>query len=144
MLQICSYTFIFALVKCKNVMQEMKRLDFIGMSASIVCAAHCSVLPLAITYGLLGGSVALGHGIFEIAFILLSVYLAVSSLYSSFKKYQHNLAPIALFAGGLLFVTFGLLFHTGWEFILATLGGLAIASAHYWNYRLNAIFAKSH
>lgn len=113
------------------------------MSASIACAAHCSILPLAITYGLLGGSFMMGHGIFELLFIGVSVFLAVSSLYSSYRNYHKNILPIALFVLGLLSISFGLILHAGWEILLATLGGLVIATAHFLNYRLNLILAKS-
>lgn len=126
-----------------TIMHEIKKLDLIGMSASIVCAAHCSILPLAITYGLLGGSFMVGHGIFELLFIGVSVYLAVSSLYSSYRNFHKNILPIALFVLGLFSISLGLILHAGWEILLATLGGLVIATAHFLNYRLNHILAKS-
>lgn len=114
-----------------------KKLDIFGISASLVCAIHCSVLPLAIAGGFLSNSYFLGHGIFELIFIGVSIFLGVSSLVSSYRNTHKKLLPMALFTFGLISVFIGLQFHGTIEIIMATTGGLTIASSHLINIKLN-------
>jgi hypothetical protein len=115
----------------------LKKLDIFGISASLVCAVHCSVLPIAIAGGLLSNSFLMGHGIFEIIFIVISVFLGVSSLAKSYRFTHKSSLPLTLFTIGLLSVFIGLRIHGIPEIILATFGGLTIAISHLINIKLN-------
>lgn len=122
----------------------IKKLDIFGISASIVCAIHCSLLPLAIAGGFLSNSYLMGHGVFELIFIGVSVFLAMSSLVSSYRYKHRKLMPLILFLIGLFSIFIGLQFHGFFEIILATSGGLIIALAHFVNIKLNKSFKFKH
>ena len=113
-------------------------LDFLGFSASFLCAIHCAILPFVMTVGLMGGLSWLANPIVENGFIVMSLGLAATSLYPSFKKKHHRLRALKV-AG----IGFGLLFFSRWvghgnllEVVTVVLGGLLIAYAHYINWKL--------
>ncbi len=125
-----------------SLLQEMNKrkslkADLLGITASLTCAVHCSVLPLAIAGGLLSSSFLAGHGAVEIIFILVSIVLAVYTLWGSFQSRHRNPMPLFLFAIGLISIIIGLLNHGAIEIMLATTGGILIAVSHYINIRLN-------
>ncbi|NNF34081.1 MAG: MerC domain-containing protein [Saprospiraceae bacterium] len=113
------------------------KADLLGITASLTCAVHCSVLPLAIAYGLLSSSFLTGHGLVEMVFILISVGLAIYTLWGSYQSRHRNVLPLILFGIGLLCIMTGLLNHGSVEIIMATFGGLLIAFSHFINIRLN-------
>ena len=113
------------------------KADLLGITASLTCAVHCSVLPLAIAYGLLSTSFLSGHGTVEMVFIVISIVLAVYTLWGSFQNRHKNPLPLVLFGLGLIGIFAGLLNHGSHEIILATSGGILIAFSHLLNIRLN-------
>ncbi len=117
--------------------KKYKKLDYLGITASLICAVHCSVLPIAIGLGFLGSGFLAGHGTFEMIFIILSMFFAFSSLYQSYQKIHRKIIPFTLFVSGLIMVITGLYFHGISEVILATLGGIIIALSHFYNIRLS-------
>jgi hypothetical protein len=121
---------------------DLKKLDYFGISASLMCALHCSVLPLAIAGGFLSNSFLSGHGLVEYGFIIISVVIGYSSLIKSLRNTHQRYLPVLLFSIGLLCVFVGLRFHGNVEIILATLGGITIALAHFLNIKLNSLQPK--
>ena len=117
--------------------KKYKKLDYLGITASLICAVHCSVLPIAIGLGFLGSGFLAGHGIFEMIFIGLSLIFAFSSLYQSYQKIHHSVIPFTLFISGLMMVITGLYLHGVSEIILATFGGIIIAASHFYNIKLS-------
>lgn len=120
--------------------KKYKKLDYLGITASLICAVHCSVLPIAIGLGFLGSGFLVGHGIFEMVFIGLSMFFAFTSLYQSYQKIHHNVVPFVMFISGLVMIISGLYFHGISEIILATMGGIIIAVSHFYNIRLSQQF----
>jgi len=123
-----------------NKQKKSYILDVFGVSASFLCALHCSLLPLAIASGLLSNVFMAGHGVFEMIFIVISVGLAFFSLYQSFVRHG-NFKPLMSFGAGLLLIIIGFNVHGMAEIILATTGGLIIAYAHLHNIKLNRTLA---
>jgi hypothetical protein len=128
---------IFASLLQKMDKRKTFKADLLGITASLTCAVHCSVLPLAIAYGLLSSSFLSGHGLVEMVFIMISVGLAIYTLWGSYQSRHRNVLPLALFGIGLISIMTGLLNHGSVEIVLATFGGLLIAISHFINIRLN-------
>jgi hypothetical protein len=115
-------------------------LDFLGMSASLLCAVHCSVLPLLLTVGLLGGFSWLEHPAVEITFIFSSLMLAWLSLLPGWRRGHGRIEPVLTMLVGFGLIVLAHVFHEQYEGLLMTLGGLAIAVAHFLNWRLSKKF----
>lgn len=111
-------------------------IDVLGASASFLCAIHCAMVPLIVTFGLLGGVSFLTDHVWDLLFIGISVMLAFTSLINGYRKHHQRWYPtltaLAGFAGLILgHVVIGGLFGN----VLSVLGGLTIAVAHVLNYR---------
>jgi len=136
-----SHYLCIIVAKMKN--RNFHRVDLLGIMASLTCAVHCSVIPLAIAYGMLGSSFLSGHGIFEAFFIVLSIGLASYTLWGSYIEGHRNVIPLIGFFTGITFVAIGLMFHGTAEIVFATMGGLIIAAAHFYNLLLNRVQLKN-
>lgn len=129
---------------CENMKNNNSiKADVLGIMASLTCAVHCSVLPLAIAYGFLGSSFMMGHGFVEMIFIFLSVSVAVYALWGSYAKNHRNPLPLVSFTIGIICIVIALLNHGNVEIVLATFGGLIIAFAHLINMKLNRVQCKN-
>ncbi len=113
-------------------------LDFLGFSASMLCAIHCALLPFVMTVGVMGGLSWLNNPWIEISFIIISVVLAMLSLYPTYKKKHANAKPLQIAAIGffLLFVSRISAHGSMYEIIPIVLGGVLIAISHFINWRL--------
>ena len=120
-----------------SVKKKFKRIDYLGITASLACAVQCSLLPLAIACGFLGSGFLVGHGFVEILFLGLSFYFAFSSLYKSYKVIHGSIFPFLVFIGGAIAISVGFSYHGNYEIVLATFGGLMIAAAHFFNLKLS-------
>jgi len=59
-------------------------LDFAGATAAIVCAVHCTSLPLLMSLGLIGGT---GHNhLVDWGLMLIGVVIAGFSLYQCYLR----------------------------------------------------------
>ena len=113
-------------------------LDFLGFSASMLCAIHCALLPFVMTVGTLGGLSWLDTPWIEISFILLSVVLASLSLYPAYNKGHKDAKPLKVAAIGFLLLFLSRLggHGTAVEVIPIVGGGVLIAISHFLNWRL--------
>ena len=113
-----------------------KRLDTFGMTASTLCAIHCAVVPLLLTFVPLLGLGFLADPVFEWGMIILAVLLGVSSIFLAYLRTHHKPLPLILLLAGFAAIILGHLFLKGWaELIIVPLGGLTIAAAHFVNFR---------
>ncbi len=110
-------------------------LDFLGFSASMVCALHCMALPLVMTFGVLSGVAWLEDPRIEAFFITLSFVIAIWSLARSYRLHQ-QMAAIRIVVFGFAFIVISRFADHAWEPILAAVGGVTIAGAHWKNWRL--------
>lgn len=121
---------------------QLRLLDRLGISASLLCAVHCAILPLAMTVLPLLGVGFLAHGWFEVAMVALSVVIGVLSLGRSYRIHK-QLNPIFMMIAGAVILLFNLLGHSSHNETLealhpfiALLGGVMIISAHRVNMKL--------
>ncbi|MGH1434579.1 MAG: MerC domain-containing protein [Lewinella sp.] len=110
-------------------------LDIMGFSASFLCAIHCLLMPLILSFGLVGGLSWLESPLVEWTFILSTLILASWSLLGSLP-HHHNKRPLIIAAIGFIIIL-GVHFleHVVGHFVSA-IGGVLIAYAHYVNWRL--------
>ena len=111
-------------------------LDLLGFSASFLCAVHCLLMPLVLSFGLVGGMSWLESAWVEWSFIFSTLVLASWSLFGSFPKHR-NYKPLTL--AGMGFVLIVVLHHMFEDSIghyLSAIGGVLVAYAHYVNWRL--------
>lgn len=108
-------------------------LDGLGITASVLCAIHCAVLPLLFTSLPLMGKDIIRDKTFEFGMIGLAFVIGCTALFHGFRKHHHRLAPFLLLAAGFFFLILKelLLVHHVWM-VIPALG--FIVSAHYANY----------
>ncbi len=112
------------------------KLDNIGMTASILCAIHCAVVPIIITSLPLIGFGFLANPWVEWGMILFALCIGFYAIGLSYFKTHHKIFPFILMIGGFLIIIAGHLFVKNWhEAIVVPMGGLLIATAHFFNYR---------
>ena len=115
------------------------RLDSAGMTASILCAIHCAIVPLLITVLPLAGLGFLANPFIEWSMIIFTLCIGIYAIGLSYLRAHHKLLPSILLIIGFLIIIAGHLFVKGWrEAIIVPAGGLLIATAHFFNYRYSA------
>jgi hypothetical protein len=112
-------------------------LDFLGFSASMLCAVHCAALPLVMTAGALSSLTWLDNALLESLFIISSFGIATWSLLKSYWRHHHRLLAIGVVAIGFVLLATSRLVTEDWEPLLAVMGGVTIAVAHVINWRLH-------
>lgn len=111
-------------------------LDFLGFSASLICAVHCVALPFLLTLAPLTGFGFLENPWLEYSFISFSFIVASFSLIHGYKKHHKKKSPLAIVAAGFILVATGHSFEDSLHgiTILAT-GAILISIAHYLNWK---------
>ncbi len=128
-------------------MTEGDRLDRVGATASLACAAHCAAMPLLTGLAPLIGMGFLASEQAELALAGLSLGVGSLSLIPSYARKHRQWRPLLLFAiGASLIITMRLLAEDGsrLEAPAMTLGALLIAFAHMINRRLCLSCAACH
>lgn len=110
-------------------------LDFIGFSASFACAMHCMALPIILSLGLFGGTSWLENELVEVVLIVGSIFIAAYSIGRSYFKNHRDLVPVYTVGLGVLFLLLSLVLQSEARHFITALGGLAIAFAHYQNWK---------
>ena len=126
----CYYICIMKSVK------HTSKLDNIGMTASVLCAIHCAVVPVLLTSLPLLGLGFLANPWVEWSMIIFALIIGTYTIGSSYFRTHRKLLPILLLVMGFLIIISGHLFITTWqEAIIVPIGGLTIATAHFFNYK---------
>lgn len=112
------------------------KLDHIGMTASTLCAIHCAIVPILITFLPLAGMGFWAQPLFEWGMISLALLLGVSSIFLSFVRTHRRALPLLLLVAGFAALVLGHIYLKGWiEAVVVPLGGLTIAAAHFVNFK---------
>jgi len=110
--------------------------DFLGFSASLLCAIHCSALPFFLSLAPLAGLQFLENPLIEYGMIVLSFFIASYALIYGY--YRHHRKPLALtivLLGFLLIAIGHLLEIARYEILFTSFGALIVASAHIINWK---------
>lgn len=110
--------------------------EALGIGASLACAIHCAIMPLALSSLPLFG-INLIHNIY-IELLLLGVAFAIGifSLWHGFKKHHHHLETIGIFSVGIcLFVLHQFIKFPYSALVFIVPGVAAIITAHVLNHR---------
>lgn len=125
-------------------------LDKIGIVASLVCAVHCAILPLAIGILPLIGMGFIANGLFDWIMVSIAGIVGYLSLVNGHKKHKKH-TPMCFFVLGI-FIILSSLFMLGhthecgacsnhseeipWHSIMMTAGGILICASHFINIKL--------
>ena len=120
-------------------LQITNKLDKLGASSSSLCAVHCALMPIVITFLPLIGLGWLASGWVEWALFTSSAVLGTSSLCLGYRQHGNKVALRTL-AIGLSVLALGRLgdMHHWAPYYAALLvvGGFTVAGSHYINHRL--------
>lgn len=108
--------------------------DWLGISASVICAIHCALLPLLLTSLPLFGINIIHHLGFELGMIALALVIGSYSMYHGYKKHHHRLTPWVLFLLGGAFLILKQIFPD-YQFLLLIPAVALIIYAHLLNVR---------
>ena len=122
---------IFALLMLKTLRKI--NLDTIGISASLLCAIHCAILPLFFTSLPLFGLEILHNKIFEYSMIAFAGLIGSYALYHGWKKHHHKVWPLFIFFTGLVLLIMKEIFVSE-ELLLLVPAAALIIGAHILNY----------
>ncbi len=115
--------------------------DRIGMWASIACAVHCALLPLALVLAPALGLGIIGWLDMDQLFAIVATVLGVTMLILGYRRHRTVSVWILMLAGlALIWANaFTPLHQHGlWHAVMMVTGGLMIAWAHWRNTRLTA------
>lgn len=116
-------------------------LDVLGFSASFLCAVHCILVPLVLSFGLVGGLSWLNSPAVEWGFMLSTLFLASWSLFGSYPRHKDR-RPLLMAAIGFFIIFAVHLMEALIGHYVAALGGIIIAYAHYLNWQI--LHGKTH
>jgi hypothetical protein len=108
-------------------------LDAIGISASLLCAIHCAVLPLFLTSLPLFGLEILHNKLFEYGMIAFAGVIGSYALFHGWRKHHHKKLPLIIFLTGLCFLILKEVFISE-ELVLLIPAATMIIGAHVINY----------
>lgn len=116
-------------------------IDRFGAVGSLVCAAHCALLPLLIAaLPSLGLAAWVGDG-FERVFVVFATLLGLFSLVWGYRRHR-ALRALSLLLPGLAILWLGMLYPALHQSVVPhavamTLGGTLVGLGHLVNLRLN-------
>lgn len=116
-------------------------IDRFGAAGSLLCAAHCALLPMAIAVLPALGLASLGSQGFERAFVAFATLLGLFSAVWGYRRHR-AVRALSLLIPGLVtlwaVVLYQPLHQMVWPHaILMTVGGTLVGLAHLANLRLN-------
>ncbi len=110
--------------------------DFMGFSASLLCALHCAALPFLLTLAPLAGLQLLGNPWVEYTSILLSLGIACYALIPSYRQYHRKpLALMLVLLGFLLIGAAHSVVPEAYEAVFTSGGAGLVAIAHLINWK---------
>ncbi|WP_417860828.1 MerC domain-containing protein [Winogradskyella sediminis] len=120
-----------------NNTSKNNTLDLIALSSSLICAIHCAVFPILLSFTSMSSLYFLNNPIIEWIFIGLGIVFLLTSLWPSYKNKHHKTKPLIIAGLGFVFIAIGRLHFTHlWEIINTVIGAVLLALAHYMNWKL--------
>ena len=115
----------------------------LGMSAGVICAIHCALLPLFISSLPLFGIELLNNIYFELAMIFIAALIGTFSLWHGYKRHHHHLLPLFLFYAGIVLLILHQYF-TDAKLLMVIPSSLFIISAYYLNWKYCRVAKHCH
>ena len=112
-------------------------LDYLGISTSVLCAFHCAAIPVLFSVGLINTAHLAHNHAFDIAIVILGLFIAGISLFKDYRGHR-SIMPLALATLGFFLLGVALISHQ-LPVIVNVIGGLIVATAHFWNIRLQSV-----
>src|ERR1700742_580823 len=109
-------------------------LDALGVTASILCAIHCAVLPLLVASLPILNINILHNALFEYGMIGAAFLIGTTALWHGFTRHHHRLTPWLLFTAGMSCLIAKEIW-TDLELGLLPFAVLLIVGAHWLNFR---------
>ncbi len=112
-------------------------LDFLGFSASLLCAIHCAAIPFLLSFSTLIGLQFLANPLIELLMIFISLIIASLALIHGYRKHHKKITPIIVVLAGFLLIFAGhISHHEVSEMVLVPVGATIVAIAHFinWSY----------
>lgn len=113
--------------------------DSAGFFTSLLCAIHCSAVPVLVSMGLLSSSTWLHNHAIDWLVIGLGIVIASYSLVGDFIRKHRSLLPVSLAGMGFAFLLLGMIEHHGWMLVFSVTGGLMVATSHIINHKLGRV-----
>lgn len=111
-------------------------LDFIGFTASALCAIHCAAIPLLLSMTSFAGLQFLDNIWIEYTIIILSFFIASNALIHGYRRHHKKWFALIIAIVGFTLIGFGQVLEHEWqEILLTSCGGAIIAIAHLVNWR---------
>ncbi|SDM70959.1 MerC mercury resistance protein [Catalinimonas alkaloidigena] len=111
--------------------------DFVGFSASLLCAFHCAALPFLLSLAPLAGLQFLHTPWIEYTILLVSFLVASYALIQGYRRHHHKPTALLLVTFGFLLISTGHFLPGEWQELLLSSGGaILIALAHLLNWKL--------
>lgn len=118
------------------LVKNSSKLDRLGIWITSLCALHCLLLPIFISFAPLIASTFVAEAWFERTILSFSILIGFAALFIGFSKYHRQLYPIySLTLGALIYWNKDIFGHDFEPFILG-IGALFIIVAHFANLRL--------
>lgn len=112
------------------------KLDYIGFSASLLCALHCAILPILLSLSSFSSLAFLENPFIEGAILLASLGLAATSLGYSFLKHHQRKRALVVGSAGFVIIIVGQFFGPGVKTVFLVLGAIVVATSHIVNLQL--------
>lgn len=109
-------------------------LDFAGAAAASLCAVHCAIFPVLLSFGIISNT---NHN-HTFDWILMSIGIVIAGyiLVKDFTFNHKNILPLIIAGVGFITLFTGIETH-GDRFYLNILGGLLIVASHFLNWKLS-------
>lgn len=117
--------------------------DALGISASLACAIHCAVLPLALQSLPVLGVDIIDNLAFEVFMIMLAFAIGIYSFWHGYRKHHHSLIPVGIFLAGFLFLIAKQVWHQH-QVPLLIIAVSLIVYAHLRNFRSCRVHNHAH
>ncbi|UAY51951.1 MerC domain-containing protein [Ferruginibacter albus] len=109
--------------------------DVMGITASVLCAIHCALLPVIVTTLPVFGINIIHNTRFEWGMIALAFFVGSFALIHGYIKHHRSLMPVWVFTFGFVFLLLKQFFHA-FEYWFLAPAVILVVSAHFYNFRL--------